>query len=62
MEQRHKGRITRDKKQDRWAGKGKKGQGAGLRGGDKSIKGRGIERGKHRLEEGQRERERKGVT
>ena len=31
----------------------KKGQGAGLRDGESSISGRGIERRKHRLEEGQ---------
>ena len=57
-----KGRITRERKEDRWTARGKKEQGTGPRGGGSSIRGRGIERGKYRLEEGQRDRERKRVT
>ena len=56
--QRDKGRITRERKQDRWTVGGKKGQGAGLRDGERSVRGRGIESAKYRLEEGQRDRER----
>ena len=41
---------------------GKKGQGAGRRDGERSVRGRGTESGKHRLEEGQRDRERTRVT